>query len=375
LLLEDNPGDARLVREILSDSSLPIELSTSGCLTDSVRRLETETHDVILVDLGLPDASALEAVSEVARLAPRSCLIVLTGRDDDATAMEALNKGAQDYLIKGKVDAAILARSIRFARERQRTVNLRAELLEAIAHELRNPIHVVLGYAHLLLEKIPDPLTPDQAQILGNVLATTRTLRRLSDAMLDLAGAEKGPLREELRNADAAEVIDELKRRMMHLLAVAGERDPVLAKPIATGQVNGGKPPGPGRLFRRMLRRLGKQPKQVLLIDPDYDSRTIIRTALESGAFQVVESCKESEVLDHLVSDKIALAVFERHTPDLAAPQVFDHVRRVAAYCDIPVLMLDADGRQNHRAPEYRISKPFTPEQLLFAVDHALGRA
>jgi DNA-binding NtrC family response regulator len=373
LLLEDNPGDARLVQEILADSTLPIELDSSVCLTDSVRRLETEAYDVLLVDLGLPDASALEAVSEVARLAPRSSIIVLTGRDDDDAAMEALKKGAQDYLIKGQVDAAVLARSIRFARERQRAVNLRAELLEAIAGELRNPIHVVLGYSHLMLEKIPDPLTAEQAQALGNVLATTRTLRRLSEAMFDLAGAEKGPLREELRNADAAEVIDEIKRRMTHLLAVGGDREPV---PRQTDPSQLETASVPGRLFRRVLRRLGKQPKQVLLIDPDYDSRTIIRTALESGAFEVVESCSESEVLDHLVSDKIALAVFERRTPNLAAPEVFEHVRKVAAYCAIPMLLLDADERTaNRNSPEHRISKPFTPEQLLFAVDHALGRA
>jgi len=269
----------------------------------------------------------------------------------------------------------VLKRSICFARERQRTVNLRAELLEAIAHELRHPIHVILGYAHLLLEKIPDPLTSEQAQALTSVLATTRTLRRLSEAMLDLAGAEKGPLREELRNAGAAEVIEEIKRRMSHLLAANGDRDTSLVSRLAAVQP-GTKPAGSGRLFRRVFRRLGRQPRQVLLIDPDYDSRTIIRTALESGAFEVVESCKESEVLDHLASDKIALAVFQRRTPHLEAPEIFDHMRKVAAYCEIPMLLLDAEERSNGRSyPEYRICKPFTPEQLLFAVDHALGRA
>ena len=109
------------------------------------------------------------------------------------------------------------------------------------------------------------------------------------------------------------------------------------------------------------------------LIDPDYDSRTIIRTALESGSFEVVESCKESEVLDHLTSDKVALAVFERRTPELGAPEVFAHIKRVATHCEIPILLLD--GEQTAGRTENRITKPFTPEQLLFAVGHALGRA
>jgi DNA-binding response OmpR family regulator len=374
LLLEDNPGDARLVAEIISEADLAVELETSVCLSDSIRRLEQCSYDVVLVDLGLPDASALEAVSEVTRLAPRASIIVLTGRDDDTAAAEALKKGAQDYLIKGQVDADVLMRSIRFARERQRTVNLRAELLEAIAYELRSPVHVVLGYAHLLLEKVPDPLTPEQAQTLGNVLATTRTLRRLSEAMLDLAGAEKGPLRLELLNANAAEVIEEIKRRMTLLLAGGGEPD---GMPYRMPSQTPGTPAGPGRLFRRMLRRLRKRPKQVLLVDPDYDSRMIIRTALESGAFDVIEATDQAEVLSHLVSDKIGLAVLERRTPYLSTPEVFDEVCKVATFFEVPMLFLDAHQKSNGSQVllDHRINKPFTPEQFLFAVDHVMGRA
>jgi DNA-binding response OmpR family regulator len=375
LLIEDNPGDARLVAEILSEMGAPCELETSVCLTDAVRRLENTSYDVILVDLGLPDASALEAVSEVVRLAARSSVVVLTGRDDDAAAATALKKGAQDYLIKGQVDASVLSRSIRFARERQRTINLRAELLEAVADELCNPIHVVLGYVHLLLEMIPDPLTPQQAETLGDVLSAACTLRRLRTAMLEFAGAEQGPQREELRNAGAAQVIEDIKRRMAHLLVISPEGE-TPRPPLPQFEVKGVKPGVPGRLFRRLLRRFGKQPKQILVVDPDFDSRTIIRAALESGAFDVVEATKEQEVLDHLVSDKIAVAVFERRTPGLAAPEIFQHVRKVAAYCDIPMVVVDTE--QNGSRPElpaFCMSKPFTPEQLLFAVDHVLGRA
>ncbi len=375
LLLEDNPGDARLVQEIVSEADLPVELETSVCLSDSVRRLEQFTYDVVLVDLGLPDASALEAVSEVTRLAPRAAIIVFTGRDDDVVAAEALKKGAQDYLIKGQVDAEVLLRSIRFARERQRTVNLRAELLEAIAQELRSPVHVVLSYAHLLLEKVPDPLTPEQAQILGNVLATTRTLRRLSEAMLDLAGHEKGLQRHELLTADAGEVIEEIKRRMSHLLALGNEPDGMPYRIPTHAVANTSK--GPGRLFRRMLRKLRKRPKQVLIVDPDYDSRMIIRTALESGAFDVIEATDQAEVMSHLVSDKIGLAILERRTPNLASPAVLEEVCKVAAFFEVPMLFLDAHEAATARKVlvDHRIAKPFTPEQFLFAVDHVMGRA
>lgn len=378
LLLEDNPGDARLLAEILKDAGITAELDQSVCLTDALQHLAKGTYDVALIDLGLPDAAALEAVSEVVRIAPRTPIVVTTGRDDEAAAAEAVRKGAQDYLVKGRIDGRVLGRSIRFARERQRTVNLRYELLEAIALELRHPIHVVLGYVHLLLETIPDPLREDQVRALYGVLETTRTLRRLGEAMLDVAGAEKGPLRRELGQAGVPELIEALKRNMAARLAAAPE-DHRGARTQRSVPASASASSGPEPLFRRVLRRLGPRTKQVLLVDPDYDSRTIIRTALEGGRYEVVEAEKESDILKHLVSESIQLAVVEPQTPEIAAPGALDEVRKVATFFKVPMLLVDTgDTNANgERGPqqEYRISKPFTPEQFLFAIDHVLGRA
>lgn len=377
-LLEDNPGDARLIAEILAEAGIAAPVDRSPCLSDAAQRLAQATYDVALIDLGLPDASALEAVSEVTRLAPRTPVLVITGRDDDTAADAALRHGAQDYLVKGRIDAEALRRSIRFARERQRTVNLRSELLEAIAFELRHPIHVVLGYVHLLLETIPDPLREDHAKILYEVLDTTQTLRRLAEAMLDVAGAERGPLRREISQAGVAKVIEALKQNMANRLAAS-----VVERRIERMPPPGASPSGsrPGRLFRRMLGRLAPQRKQVLVVDPDYDSRTILKTALEGGHYEVVEAEKEADVLRHLVSENVQLAVVEPQAPDIAMPGVLDEVRKIATFFKVPLVLLDTGeaegkvGRSQDTAQEFHISKPFTPEQFLFAVDHVLGRA
>jgi DNA-binding response OmpR family regulator len=372
LLVEDNAGDARLIAELLKEIGFATELTHSTSLSDGAQRLTRETYDVALIDLGLPDASGLEAVSEAKRLAPRTPIIVITGRDDDAVAAEALRKGAQDYLVKGRVGADVLRRSIRFARERQRAVNMRSELLESIAFELRHPIHVVLGYVHLLLETIPDPLQEDQVRNLYIVLEQARTLRWLTDAMLDVAGAERGPLRYELSQAGVPEIIEALKCNVAAHSAAAPE---VRRSERVGRSMTMTEPAKPGRLFRGALRRLGLR-KQVLIVDPDYDSRTIIRTVLEGGRYDVVEAERGSDILEHLGRSSIELAIVGPQTP-AAAAGALDEVRRIATSHKVPMVWVDRGDVNGHaeQQRDYRISKPFTPEQILFAVDHVLGRA
>jgi len=97
LLIEDNPGDVRLLHQMLQEpGSLKAELIHFGCLSDALNHLSAATANVILLDLGLPDAVGLAAVRQVHAIAPDIPLVVLTGLDDEALAAEALQEGAQD---------------------------------------------------------------------------------------------------------------------------------------------------------------------------------------------------------------------------------------------------------------------------------------
>ncbi|MGB4467277.1 MAG: diguanylate cyclase [Azovibrio sp.] len=120
LLIEDNPGDARLIREILRDSDTPVSLETAETLKDGFTRLENDRFDAILLDLTLPDSQGLETVLRMRQQAPEFPIIILTGLNDEATALQAMREGAQDFLVKGSVDAALLIRAIRYAIERNR---------------------------------------------------------------------------------------------------------------------------------------------------------------------------------------------------------------------------------------------------------------
>lgn len=121
LLVEDNPADARLFRESLAESSLEsFALIHVTRLAQALKRLTDGAADLVLLDLGLPDAHGLEAVRRVHAAAPELPLVVLTGLDDEETAVRSLQEGAQDYLPKGKLDGGSLRRAIRYAIERQR---------------------------------------------------------------------------------------------------------------------------------------------------------------------------------------------------------------------------------------------------------------
>jgi len=120
LLIEDNPGDARMLREMFKEGgSYDTELMHVACMGDAELRLAKPSIDVILLDLGLPDAQGLGAVRRAHTAAPRVPLVVLTGLDDDATAVQALQEGAQDYLVKGQIETRGLLRALRYAVERK----------------------------------------------------------------------------------------------------------------------------------------------------------------------------------------------------------------------------------------------------------------
>jgi diguanylate cyclase (GGDEF)-like protein/PAS domain S-box-containing protein len=120
LLVEDNPGDARLLREMFNEQGThSTELIHVGSVGEAEEYLAKGVVDIIVLDLGLPDAQGLGAVRRTHLAAPRVPLVVLTGLNDELVATEALQGGAQDYLIKGQVDARGLLRSLRYAVERK----------------------------------------------------------------------------------------------------------------------------------------------------------------------------------------------------------------------------------------------------------------
>jgi len=132
VLVEDDEGDARLVVDDLAEALPQTRVTRARTLEEALRLLDG-TVDCALLDLRLPDASGLDAVSRVRASAPAIPLIVLTGLDDAAAGVGAVQAGAQDYLVKGRVGGDQLARAIRYAIGRRRVEEQERELLLAKA--------------------------------------------------------------------------------------------------------------------------------------------------------------------------------------------------------------------------------------------------
>jgi len=135
LLVEDDPGDVFLVRELLAEIDPDLQLTVAGSLTEALDRRLLAGCDCVLLDLNLPTTRGLDGLGILLGVDPTAAVCVLTGLDDEHLGVEAVASGAQDYLVKGKVDGEVLIRSVRYAVERRRAesslLRLREEQLAA----------------------------------------------------------------------------------------------------------------------------------------------------------------------------------------------------------------------------------------------------
>ena len=135
LLVEDDRADALLVEELIADAAVDIDFAWARSISDAERELARNRPDCILLDLNLPDANGIDALERIGKSDPGIPIVVLTGLNDEHFGISAVASGAQDYLIKGRVEAETLRRSLLYAIERKRAeltaVELHASRLRA----------------------------------------------------------------------------------------------------------------------------------------------------------------------------------------------------------------------------------------------------
>jgi signal transduction histidine kinase len=219
LLVEDNAGDARLLREMFST-----EKPGSFELTHLLRMSEAMIHlakggvDVVLLDLGLPDAHGLDTVRQAHALAPNIPLIVLTGLDDEALAAEAMKEGAQDYLIKGQIENRALPRALRHAIERRRMqtetdvirtqqLQFKDEFLSHVSHELRSPLNAIYQFATILEDRLAGELNVEQQNYLGIISRNVKQLQAMINDLVEVTRMQAGKLKIELQCTSASDAV------------------------------------------------------------------------------------------------------------------------------------------------------------------------
>src|SRR5450432_1888128 len=186
LLIEDDDDDALIVRDLLADSAAHVELRRGRTLGEGLAMLGGGV-DCVLLDLRLPDAVGMEAMHRLRQAAPWIAVIVLTGLDDERAGQLAVDVGAQDYLVKGKVSGALLARAIHYAVSRRHAEDVQQQLRVA---EIRAD-----EIARLERGLVPRPIINDPSLWIASSYLPGRRRALLGGDFYDAVQTEDGHLR------------------------------------------------------------------------------------------------------------------------------------------------------------------------------------
>ncbi len=210
LLIEDNPGDADLVRLRLVEGKTPVHVDCFNRLADGLASLTSESPSLILLDLNLPDSHGSETFRKVLEKAPDVPIVILSGQEDEALALKAVHQGVQDYLVKGDITSKHLERAMRYAVERQallrsleisrkQQLEFKNQFLSHVSHELRTPLTCIHQYVSLLYDGLAGPVTPEQHDHLSTILKSVNQLHAMIRDLLEATRAEAGKIRIEQR--------------------------------------------------------------------------------------------------------------------------------------------------------------------------------
>jgi signal transduction histidine kinase len=218
LLIEDNPGDADLIRLRLVEGKSPVDVNCVERLEDGLAWLDQKSPSVVLLDLNLPDSQGADTFRKVLAKAPDVPVVILSGQDDEGLAIRALHQGVQDYLVKGNINRGELDRAMRHAIERQallhsleisrkQQLEFKNQFLSHVSHELRTPLTCIHQFVTILLDGLAGEMSIEQREHLRTVLRSVNQLGAMVRDLLEASRAESRKIRLEPRCVSIADLI------------------------------------------------------------------------------------------------------------------------------------------------------------------------
>lgn len=298
LLVEDNPGDARLTREMLADAgSAKFRVAHAATLSDAIERLndaKAVALDVVLLDLSLPDSTGLDGVRRIQAANPHLPIVVLSGLDDEALSFEAVQSGAQDYLVKGNGESEVMIRAIRYAIERKRAHmqlleekeraelanRSKSEFLANMSHELRTPLNAIIGFSEILENELMGPLGATCYKDYAiNIKDSGVHLLEIINDILDLSKIEAG---KDLLLEDIIDVAHTI-RSCTRLMAMRAENAQVTLIDQVTPDL-----PAMRADERKMKQILINLLSNAVKFTPEGGRVTVMASLRESGGIEIV---------------------------------------------------------------------------------------
>lgn len=244
LLVEDSLADAELTALALRQAlSASFELDYVSSVSDAIVHLRQSHIDVILLDLDLGETHGIETVTSLRPHAANVPIVVLSGGNDEHVALEALECGAQDYLLKGAISSDVLSRTIRYAIQRQQAQEAIRRLLERVqknertlrqknkrladlyetasrfvdnvSHEFRTPLTVIREYASLMRDGVGGEVSPQYCRFLDIITDRTDDLATMVDDMLDVSRLEAGLLGFCRKPYRLVEIVDRIRPSLL----------------------------------------------------------------------------------------------------------------------------------------------------------------
>ena len=228
LLLEDNSGDAYLIKQQLRQlDDFEFEIVEAQYLKDAIALLQKRKFDAVLLDLMLPDSQGLETFFAVNQQTPNTAIIVISAMSEKDLAIEAVRKGAQDYIAKGDIQSSTLYKTIQYAIERKSVaeqLRLRTAELEylnkeleafnsAVSHDLKNPLSFIKGMSHLLLSKKRSLPLPEQDRMcIERIYQSSVRMQDITQNLLNLSQVQRSQISKE--SVNLSELVKEICNRL-----------------------------------------------------------------------------------------------------------------------------------------------------------------